>query len=93
MTTTPFWLKLDSKVREKLDEQIRARGYADCYGISNWLSERGYCVGKSAVNRYIKRLREQEQPDLQLPPATIRAAIDFARTLQTLLNQLPEGTP
>ena len=55
---------LPADVREELDQEIVERGFARYVDLSEWLAERGYSIGKSALaehgGKLEKRLRQIE---------------------------------
>lgn len=50
---------VDEDTRRELDERIIANGFGGYVGLAEWLTERGYSIGKSAVGLYGKNLQRR----------------------------------
>ena len=55
--------KVPDPLREKLNARLRANGYSDFCALSDWMSEQGYPISKSAIHRYTLRLRKVDAID------------------------------
>lgn len=64
---------LDDPVRRELDARIIANGFGGYVALSEWLAERGYSIGKSAVGAYGQRLERRL--------GAIRASTEAARMI------------
>lgn len=51
--------QLDTDLRRELDERIIANGFGGYVALADWLSERGYSIGKSAVGAYGQKLERR----------------------------------
>lgn len=47
---------LPADVRMELSRKLIDNGFSDYRGLSDWLAERGFAVGRMALNRYGRRL-------------------------------------
>lgn len=85
MAAVAFWRKLSSEDRRALDEEIRRRHFADCAGVSEWLTMRGHPVKASPMWKYIRRLRIAENIDpAALDPAVLELATHLYRAALAL---------
>lgn len=50
---------VDDSTRQELDERIIAAGFGSYIALSNWLRERGYSIGKSAIGAYGQKLERR----------------------------------
>lgn len=50
---------LDEETRRGLEERIVANGFGGYVALADWLSERGYSIGKSAVGAYGQKLERR----------------------------------
>lgn len=50
---------LDETTRHELDSRIIANGFGGYVGLTDWLYERGYTIGKSAVGVYGQKLQRR----------------------------------
>lgn len=50
---------LDEETRRALDEKIIANGFGGYVALSDWLAEKGYSIGKSAVGAYGQTLERR----------------------------------
>lgn len=53
--------KAPEAIRNELDERLRANGYSEMVGLSEWLESNGIKVSKSAVHRYSKDLKSKDR--------------------------------
>lgn len=51
--------QLDTDLRRELDERIIANGFGGYVALAEWLGERGYSIGKSAVGAYGQKLERR----------------------------------
>lgn len=51
--------QLDADLRHELDARIIANGFGGYVALAEWLSERGYGIGKSAVGAYGQKLERR----------------------------------
>ncbi len=51
--------QLDTDLRRELDERIIANGFGGYVALADWLSARGYSIGKSAVGAYGQKLERR----------------------------------
>lgn len=51
--------QLDDTTRHELDSRIIANGFGGYVGLADWLAERGYTIGKSAVGVYGQKLQRR----------------------------------
>jgi hypothetical protein len=65
--------QLDDPIRRELDARIIANGFGGYVALSDWLAERGYSIGKSAVGAYGQRLERRL--------GAIRASTEAARMI------------
>lgn len=107
MAPPVFWRKLGTEDRAALDAEIRRRAYADTCGLSSWLAERGVSITKSAVHKYVRKLKKDDDSISvsadTLSPETARAIVEAAalvaktfeavsRALVAIRNDIP-GKP
>ena len=64
---------LDEDTRRELEERIVANGFGGYVALSDWLGERGYSIGKSAVGAYGQKLERRL--------AAIRTSTEAARQI------------
>lgn len=64
---------LDEETRRELEERIVANGFGGYVALADWLGERGYSIGKSAVGAYGQRLERRL--------AAIRTSTEAARQI------------
>lgn len=50
---------LDDDTRRELDQRIIANGFGGYIALAEWLTERGYTIGKSAVGLYGQKLERR----------------------------------
>lgn len=65
--------QLDEATRRELEARILANGFGGYVALSEWLSERGYSIGKSAVGDYGQKLERRL--------ATIKASTEAAKLI------------
>lgn len=67
--------QLDTDLRRELDERIIANGFGGYVALADWLSERGYSIGKSAVGAYGQKLERRL--------AAVKASTEAAKLIAT----------
>jgi hypothetical protein len=87
---------LPDEVRRQLDERLVGGQFSDYEGLSKWLEDSGYKIGKSSIHRYGQELEEQHDEamsDARALLALTRAAGDIgdvgselARSASTILQ-------
>lgn len=66
-------LTLPDDVKAELDKKLAARGFADYAGLSDWLSDLGFEISRSAIHRYGQ--------DFESRLGAIRIATEQARAI------------
>ena len=56
--------RLPSEVRQELDRRLVKSGFGDYDGLSGWLAEQGYAIGKSALHVYGQEVKRDFQKTL-----------------------------
>lgn len=51
--------QLPDEVREDLNRRLVASQFSDYEGLTRWLAEKGYAIGRSSVGRYGKKFEER----------------------------------
>ena len=74
--------KLPAKVRAQLNSRLVAAAFGDIVAIADWLTAKGYPVGKSAVGVYAKKYRSEIEAEVSarrsFGPARTTVAIRVA---------------
>lgn len=65
--------QLDDGIRRELEARIIANGFGGYVALSEWLAERGYSIGKSAVGGYGQKLERRL--------ASIKASTEAAKLI------------
>lgn len=68
---------LPPDIRRELDERAAAAGWGDARGLSAWLSEQGYEIGKTAVGEHVQALRAEYDGTMR----EVRAMAELSRIL------------
>jgi hypothetical protein len=79
-------LSLPEQVRAELDRKLIQGGFQDYRGLSAWLSEQGYEIGKSTVHSYGSKF-EQKLAALKLATDQAKAYSDTAGDDQAALSE------
>ncbi len=81
--------KLPGELKNELDSRIRCAGYGECIETAEWLSTKGVETSKSAVHRYIKRLKGRDDVVASLSDAlggSDETSTDKKEVLELLLE-------
>lgn len=85
---------LPTNVRAELEQRLIAQGFSDYRGLSDWLSERGFEISKSAVHRYGKGFKEYVDLVSRVTgqaAAVVNAYGDTDNTMNEALIRLCQG--
>lgn len=68
---------LPADIRRELDERAAAAGWGDVRGLSAWLQDQGYEIGKTAVGEHVQALRAEYAATMR----EIRATVELTRLM------------
>ncbi|MBV5274021.1 MAG: DUF3486 family protein [Lamprocystis purpurea] len=77
MPPVSWYDRLPADFRLDFCKEAAARGWGDMVGLSAWLTERGYSIGKSAVGETVKQLRDEYDDTMR----EMRAMAELARQI------------
>ena len=82
---------LPQELRRELDDRAAAAGWGDVRGLSAWLAEQGYSIGKTAVGEHVAALRaeyDDTMREVRAMAALARIMVDEDPDQQASLNDL-----
>ena len=100
MPPPPFHCKLSADQRAAFDAEIRRNLHGNLSQLVGWLGINGIQIKKSAVHKYVQRLKHLDAAlhDTQLNPEVAKAVLEFAGSvfksitaLKGLLNAIAEN--
>lgn len=72
--------KLPPAIRDELNARLVAAGFGDSVALSEWLAEKGYSIGKSAIGEHSLALRRMMEKSME----RARVRVECAKALNGL---------